>query len=41
MFSIIIQREQRFRVFENKMLRNIFETKRDEFIGEWRMLSLQ
>ncbi|KAJ4428255.1 hypothetical protein ANN_24272 [Periplaneta americana] len=31
-------KEQRLRVFENKILRKIFEAKRDEVTGEWRKL---
>jgi hypothetical protein len=30
--------EPRLRVFENKVLRRIFEPKRDEVTGEWRRL---
>jgi hypothetical protein len=30
--------EHRLRVFENRMLRGIFGTKRDEITGEWRKL---
>jgi hypothetical protein len=28
--------EQRLKVFENRVLRRIFEAKRDEIIGGWR-----
>ncbi|KAJ4443717.1 hypothetical protein ANN_05392 [Periplaneta americana] len=31
-------REQKLRVFENRVLRKIFEAKRDEVAGEWRKL---
>ncbi|KAJ4448528.1 hypothetical protein ANN_10546 [Periplaneta americana] len=33
-----LKEEQRLRVFENKILRNIFGPKRDEVTGEWRKL---
>ena len=33
-----MREEQRFRVFENKVLRRTFEAKRDEITGEWRKL---
>ncbi|KAJ4445244.1 hypothetical protein ANN_07045 [Periplaneta americana] len=32
------QEEQRLRMFENKIVRKIFEAKRDEVTGEWRKL---
>jgi hypothetical protein len=32
----IIVEERRLRVFENRVLRRIFEPKRDEVTGEWR-----
>jgi hypothetical protein len=31
-------KERRLRVFENRMLRRIFGSKRDEVTGEWRRL---
>jgi hypothetical protein len=31
-----LREEHRLRVFENRVLRNIFEPKRDEVTGEWR-----
>ena len=31
-------REDRLRVFENEVLRMIFETRRDEITGDWRKL---
>jgi hypothetical protein len=31
-----LREERRLRVFENRVLRRIFETKRDEVTGEWR-----
>jgi hypothetical protein len=33
-----LREECRLRVFENKVLRRIFERKRDEVTGEWRRL---
>ena len=30
--------EHRLRVFENRVLRRVFESKRDEVIREWRKL---
>ena len=33
-----MREEHRLRVFENKVLRRIFGTKRDEVTGEWRKL---
>jgi len=33
-----LREERRLRMFDNKMLRNIFEPKRDEVRGEWRKL---
>ncbi|KAJ4448593.1 hypothetical protein ANN_10612 [Periplaneta americana] len=33
-----VPQEQRLKVFENKVLRKIFGTKRDEVTGEWRKL---
>jgi hypothetical protein len=33
-----VREEHRMRVFENTVLRKIFGTKRDEVIGEWRIL---
>jgi hypothetical protein len=37
-WSLILREEHRLRVFENKVLRRIFEPKRDEVTGEWRKL---
>ena len=34
----MLREEHRLRVFENKVLRKIFGTKRDEITGEWRKL---
>jgi hypothetical protein len=36
--SIILREERRLRVFENRMLRRIFEPKRGKVTGEWRKL---
>jgi hypothetical protein len=36
--SVILREEHRLRVFENRVLRGIFGTKRDEVTGEWRKL---
>jgi len=33
-----LREERRLRVFENRMLRRVFEPKRDEVTGEWRKL---
>jgi hypothetical protein len=33
-----MREERRLRVFENEMLRRIFETKRDEVTEKWRKL---
>ena len=33
-----LREERRLRVFENRVLRGIFEPKRDEVTGEWRKL---
>jgi len=33
-----LKEERRLRVFENRMLRGIFGSKRDEVTGEWRKL---
>jgi hypothetical protein len=36
--SLRLREERRLRVFENRVLRRIFEPKRDEITGEWRRL---
>ena len=36
--SLILREERRLRVFENRVLRRVFESKRDEVTGEWRKL---
>jgi hypothetical protein len=33
-----LRKERRLRVFENRVMRRIFEPKRDEVTGEWRKL---
>jgi hypothetical protein len=37
-WSVTLREEHRLRVFENRVLRRIFETRRDEVLGEWRKL---
>jgi hypothetical protein len=37
-WSLTLREEQRQRVFENKVPRRIFGTKRDEVTGDWRKL---
>jgi hypothetical protein len=37
-WSLTLRVEHRLRVFENRVLRRIFEPKRDEVTGEWRKL---
>jgi len=37
-WSLTLKEERGLRVFENKMLRRIFGSKRDEVTGEWRKL---
>jgi hypothetical protein len=37
-WSLTLREERRLRVFENRMLRRVFGTKRDEVIGECRKL---
>jgi hypothetical protein len=37
-WSLILREEHRLWVFENRLLRRIFELKRDEMIGGWRQL---
>jgi hypothetical protein len=37
-WSLTLKKEHRLRVFENRVLRRIFGTKRDEVTGEWRRL---
>jgi hypothetical protein len=35
-WSLTLRQERRLRVFESRVLRTIFEPKRDEVTGEWR-----
>jgi hypothetical protein len=37
-WSLTLREEHRLKVFENRMLRRIFGTRRDEVTGEWRKL---
>ncbi|KAJ4429377.1 hypothetical protein ANN_21534 [Periplaneta americana] len=37
-WTLTLREEQRLRVFENKVLKKIFEAKRNEVTGEWRKL---
>jgi len=37
-WSLTLREERKLRVFENRVLRRIFETRRDEVTGEWRRL---
>jgi hypothetical protein len=37
-WSLTLREEHRLRVFENRVLRGIFGSKRDEVTGEWRKL---
>ena len=37
-WPLILREEQRLRMIENEMLRQIFGAKRDEITGEWRKL---
>jgi len=37
-WSLTLREERRLRVFENRVLRKVFEPKRDEVTGEWRKL---
>ena len=37
-WSLALREERRLRVFENRVLREIFGSKRDEVTGEWRKL---
>jgi hypothetical protein len=37
-WSLTLRKENRLRVFENRVLRRIFGLKRDEVMGEWRKL---
>jgi hypothetical protein len=37
-WSLILREEHRLRVFENRVLRRIFDQKRDDVTGDWRKL---
>ena len=37
-WSLTLREERRLRVFENRVLRRVLGTKREEVIGEWRKL---
>ena len=37
-WSLTLREERRLRVFENRVLRRVFVSKRDEVTGEWRKL---
>ena len=37
-WSLTLREERRLRVFENRVLRNVFGPKRNEVTGEWRKL---
>jgi len=37
-WSLTLSEERRLRVFENRVLRSVFGSKRDEITGEWRKL---
>jgi hypothetical protein len=37
-WSLTLREERRLRVFENRVLRIVFRSKRDEVAGEWRKL---
>jgi hypothetical protein len=38
LWSLTLREEHRLRVFEKRVLKRIFEPKRDEVIGGWRKL---
>ena len=37
-WSLTLREQRRLRVFENRVLRRIFRSERDEVTGEWRTL---
>jgi hypothetical protein len=37
-WTLTLREERRLRVFENRVLRRVFGTKKDEVTGEWRRL---
>jgi hypothetical protein len=40
-WSLTLREERELRLFENRVLRKIFEPKRDEVTGEWRKLHIE
>ena len=40
-WSLTLREERRLRVFENRVLRRVFGSKRDEVTGEWRKLHVE
>jgi len=40
-WSLTLRDERRLRVFENRLLRRVFEPKRDKVTGEWRKLHIE
>jgi hypothetical protein len=40
-WSLTLREERRLRVFENRVLRGVFGSKRDEVTGEWRKLHIK
>jgi hypothetical protein len=40
-WSLTLREERRLRVFENRVLRRIFGSRRDEVTGEWRKLQIE
>jgi hypothetical protein len=39
-WSLTLREESRLMVFENRVLRRVFGSKRDEVTGEWRMVKI-
>jgi hypothetical protein len=39
-WSLTLREERRLRVFENKVLRRIFGSRRDELTGDWRRITI-
>jgi hypothetical protein len=40
-WSLTLKEKHIVRVFENRMLRRIFGPKRDEVVGQWRLLHIE
>jgi hypothetical protein len=40
-WSLVLRDERRLRVFENRVLRRIFGSNRDEVTGDWRRLHVE